>query len=88
MAARNEAACACLEIWVNTEADQETIDAGLHPKSAAEIPLLWVDDTGYYHVVYPEPPGFQWWIWEYNIGYVEILIALNEGLGCPYSQTP
>ena len=88
MAARNEAACACLEIWVNTEADQATIDEGLNPPNEYDDPTLWMDASGYYHVYYPVPPYFDVWITSHNVGFYRIIIALNEGLGCPFSQTP
>ncbi|MCL2490910.1 MAG: hypothetical protein FWF36_09385 [Propionibacteriaceae bacterium] len=85
-AARQQAADACLDVWLNTLAPKSTIDAGLQPVDDGQTtypPVVTQNANGYYHgdhTVY----GFDVWVEANEVPWPDIEASIYYGNGCPY----
>jgi len=86
-AQREQEAEDCLNVWLNTQASQEILDAGMQPTqdgggSPALSPVL-IDGNGAYRVN-PSSPGFKGWIENNDVPWADIEVSILHGQGCPY----
>ena len=77
----------CLDLWLNTEAPQSVLDAGVAPIDQAgntfDHPALTLDKDGLYHS-HPGSASFQNWVGYNHTAWSEITDAMSGGWGCPY----
>jgi len=86
-AARIQAASDCLDTWLNTQAPQSTIDAGLTPRSDGQRPFQSViirQPDGRYHADTTAAP-FDAWTVDNNVPWERITSSILHGTGCPYT---
>ena len=78
----------CLDVWLNTQAPQAAIDAGLAPAhdvtgQSAPSPVI-TDNSGMYHAN-PDSPVFIDWCAMNNVPLDDISGDILDGVGCPYT---
>ena len=84
---RQQMATECLDLWLNTEAPQTLIDAGMATTwpdgDAFDEPAITQDDNGLYHS-HPGTVGFANWANHNATAWDPITDAIFAGWGCPY----
>jgi len=87
---RDQMASDCLDLWINTDAPQTTIDAGLvvtspDGKPIAE-PAVILGSDGRYHVNLTSD-DFTEWVTADNVPQEHITASTLYGQACPYDST-
>ena len=78
----------CLDLWLNTEAPQSVIDAGMAEVANNGLPVTQIVVTqnadGSYHADQTSPDFFDWVLSNDGVPWAGIRIAIFNGTGCPY----